>query len=157
VFGFNLLSPPSALNADDDEGTNCIFGGRDERRQWSSDQREQDGIDVSCAEEGWVVIAAFSEYDFLFCCLDPKKINSYGTIRHIVNNCADEYDCCGSVDELLGRLATFVEEAVAMTGGVKECEEYMKENKMESLNRSLARLRWVVLETAANRQEEHEE
>jgi hypothetical protein len=59
VFGFNLLSPPTGLSLDNDEKKNGIFGGLDERRQWASASRERDGIDVSCADEGWVVIAAF--------------------------------------------------------------------------------------------------
>jgi hypothetical protein len=151
AFGFNLLSPPAGLSLDDDENATGIFGGLDLRRQWASYQRERDGIDVSCADEGWVVIAAFSEYDFLFCCLDPKKARHYGKIRHIVNNCSEEADCCGSGEELLGHVATFVEEAAAMSGGIQEFEEYMKDNEIEGLNHSLARLRFSMLDVAAIR------
>jgi hypothetical protein len=93
----------------------------------------------------------FSEYDFLFCCLDPKKARDYGKIRHIVNNLSEEADCCGSGEELLGHVATFAEEAVAMSGGIQEFEEYMKEHEIEGLNNSLAKLRWTMLEVVANR------
>ncbi len=48
-------------------------------------------------------------------------------------------------------MATFVEEAAAMSGGIQEFEEYMKDNEIEGLNHSLARLRFSMLDVAAIR------
>merc|ERR1719219_182850 len=90
VFGFNFYPPEKALDS------TCIFGDEELRFEWRDEHTDLAG--VSCAEEGWINIGAFSEYDYLFCCIDPKK-EEFGQVRHIINNCFEESAFC-HIDKL---------------------------------------------------------
>ena len=79
---------------------------------------------VSCAAKGWINIGAFSEYDFLFCCIDPKK-DEFGQVRHIVNNCFEESAFC-HIDELPIYLAKMVEDQ-------SQLDEHSSENDVKTL------------------------
>ena len=79
-FGLNIFAPASVLKK-----TNEIFGDEDLRSEWRDDH---DQPNVGC--NGWVCFASFSEYDFLFVCVDASQSSHYGTIRRCVNNCNED-------------------------------------------------------------------
>jgi hypothetical protein len=105
VFGFNLFAPNELR-----EVTVQIFGDEDNRAEWASEHGKNNSI--TCAEAGWMAIASFSEYSYLYCCLDREN-PSFGDVRHMVNNCFEEQPCC-HIDALPGHLVSFVEEMAAV-------------------------------------------
>lgn len=62
----------------------------------------------SCASEGWVCCMAFSEFDYLLICVEPRKAE-YGNVHHINTRNEKESFCC-TMDDLLIHLAYFVRE-----------------------------------------------
>ncbi|KAI8973750.1 hypothetical protein BDF20DRAFT_671134 [Mycotypha africana] len=78
VFGFNIYSPQQVIPV-----TNDIFGGsEDVRQEWvmMSGQEQE-----SCGSAGWMCIASYSEYDYIFMNFN-KRSRMFGTTRHMVNN-----------------------------------------------------------------------
>jgi hypothetical protein len=69
-FGLNIF-PPSGLV----ELTTQVFGDLECRGDWRSaeQQQQQQQPGPSVAQPGWLVLAAFSEYDYLFCCFDAQS------------------------------------------------------------------------------------
>jgi hypothetical protein len=76
VFGFNFVSPHRVGDVTID-----IFGGVDERADWAAARLAHPRSDgTTCASEGWGCIAAFSEFDYLFCCFDRASPH-FGELR----------------------------------------------------------------------------
>eukprot|EP01043_Picozoa_sp_COSAG02_P039072 COSAG02_NODE_3059_length_7451_cov_11.870919_1_plen_240_part_00 len=98
VFGFNIFSPDSVKS-----GTVQIFGDLECRDEWLEHMRERQLDQPSVAECGWLCIASLSEYDFLFSCFDSSSPH-FGRIRHMVNNCCEEWACCDDAKVLVQRL-----------------------------------------------------
>jgi len=109
VFGFNLWSPDGL-----EEATVNIFGDENCRQDWLNHHPN------SCAAAGWVCCMAFSEFDFLFVCLEACS-DRFGEVVHVVNNCGEERSVC-TMTELLAHLVAFVEE-----GATAEREEVYAE------------------------------
>ena len=55
------------------------------------------------ADRGWLCIASLSEFDYLFGCFDSAS-SHFGHVRHMVNNCCDEWACCDDAAVLVQRL-----------------------------------------------------
>eukprot|EP01043_Picozoa_sp_COSAG02_P050949 COSAG02_NODE_5298_length_4461_cov_2.071068_4_plen_275_part_00 len=98
VFGFNIFSPDSVKTV-----TVQIFGDLECRDDWLEHMRECQPEQPSVAERGWLCIASLSEYDFLFSCFDSSSPN-FGHVRHMVNNCCEEWACCDDASVLVQRL-----------------------------------------------------
>ncbi len=98
VFGFNIFSPDSVKS-----GTVQIFGDLECRDEWLEYMREHQPGQPSVAECGWLCIASLSEYDFLFSCFDSSSPH-FGRVRHMVNNCCEEWACCDDTIVLVQRL-----------------------------------------------------
>lgn len=98
VFGFNIFSPDSVKNV-----TVQIFGDLECRDDWLEHMRDRQPEQPSVAERGWLCIASLSEYDFLFSCFDLSSPN-FGHVRHMVNNCCEEWACCDDASVLVQRL-----------------------------------------------------
>ena len=98
---------------------------------------------VSCAAKGWINIGAFSEYDFLFCCIDPKK-EQFGQVRHIVNNCFEESAFC-HIDELPIYLSEMVENLGLLNKQSSENDVKTLINKMDLPNRQVQSLAYSIL------------
>ena len=110
VYGFNVWSPAWL-----DESTEMVFDGDAGRKKWLKTHKNQvinkrgnvSGLE-SCASEGWVCSMAFSEFDYLLICIEPKKAE-YGNVHHINTRNTKESYCC-TMDDLLIHLAYFVRE-----------------------------------------------
>lgn len=110
VYGFNVWSPAWL-----DESTEMVFDGDAGRKKWLKNHKNQvinkrgnvSGLE-SCASKGWVCSMAFSEFDYLLICIEPKKAE-YGNVHHINTRNTKESYCC-TMDDLLIHLAYFVRE-----------------------------------------------
>jgi hypothetical protein len=86
VFGFNVFDPSGVVQT-----TEQIFGDWENRADWRRDHAvRQPAGQPSVAGPGWVCLASLSEYDYLFCCFDSAS-PSFGHVRHMVNNCCEEW------------------------------------------------------------------
>lgn len=92
-----------------------VFSGEEGRKKWLKQQRnnifDHNGNPSSiesCANDGWVCVMAFSEFDYLLICLDDRK-REYGNVHHINTRGLNESYCC-TMDELVHHLASFVKE-----------------------------------------------
>lgn len=99
-------------------------------------------------EKGWINIGAFSEYDFLFCCIDPKK-EEFGQIRHIVNNCFEESVFC-HIDELPKYLSKITEDLNQLSEQSSEEDVKTLINQMNLPNRHVQNLAYSILMTKCN-------
>jgi hypothetical protein len=92
-----------------------VFDGQEGRQKWMKKHKNKDfnkrgnisGLE-SCASEGWVCCMAFSEFDYLLICVEPRKAE-YGNVHHINTRNEKESFCC-TMDDLLIHLAYFVRE-----------------------------------------------
>jgi hypothetical protein len=98
VFGFNIYSPGSVKAT-----TVQIFGDWECRDDWRVDLQRRQPEHPSVAERGWLCIGAASEFDYLFCCFDSAS-PQFGHVRHMVNNCCEEWACCADALLLVRRL-----------------------------------------------------
>jgi hypothetical protein len=136
VFGFNLFAPHTLRQI-----TTEIFGGEEERNEWAQDHSgDATNYNASVAGHGWAAVASFSEFDYLFCCMDSHSPH-FGEVRHMVNNCYEEAVCCNSIDELLSYLADFVEAMAAMRAG-----RHANTPDESNLTPGLSSLRATILE-----------
>ena len=101
VFGFNVFSPGSVKDT-----TVQIFGDLECRDDWLEHMRQHQPQQPSVAGPGWLCIASLSEYDYLFCCFDSASAH-FGRVRHMVNNCCEEWACCDDAMVLVQRLLTW--------------------------------------------------
>ena len=98
VFGCNLFAPASVV-----QSTEQIFGDWDCRADWRAGLAGRQPEQPSVADPGWLCVASFSEYDFLFCCFDSASPH-FGHIRHMVNNCGEENPCWNDIIVLADKL-----------------------------------------------------
>ena len=97
AFGFNVFAPTEVVQATVD-----IFGGWTERDDWRSDiLSRQPPPTAACP--GWLCIASFSEFDYLFCCFDAAS-PSFGHVRHVVNNCCEDMPVLDDVNPVCQKL-----------------------------------------------------
>jgi hypothetical protein len=112
VYGFNIWSPAWL-----DESTEMVFDGEKGRSNWLTKHKNKvfnkrgniSGLE-SCASKGWVCCMAFSEFDYLLVCVEPKKAE-YGHVHHINTRNEKESFCC-TMDDLLIHLSYFVREGI---------------------------------------------
>lgn len=112
VYGFNVWSPAWL-----DESTEMVFDGKKGRKKWEKTHKNKvfnkrgnvSGLE-SCASKGWVCCMAFSEFDYLLICIEPRKAE-YGNVHHINTRNEKESYCC-TMDDLLVHLAYFVREGL---------------------------------------------
>ena len=103
-FGFNIFSIESL-----DDISLSIFGDSEERQAWSERETNKNGkFSVSCADLSWRAFASFSEFDFLFICIKEES-KEHGTVRHIINNCCEEYTIPGGLLSIFETLLDAVE------------------------------------------------
>jgi len=92
-----------------------VFDGQEGREKWAQKHRNQvinkrghvSALE-SCASKGWVCCMAFSEFDYLVICLDPRK-DDYGNLHHI-NTRSEKESYCSTMDDLLLHLVYFIKE-----------------------------------------------
>lgn len=91
VFGANVYPPTDLAKT-----TLTVFGDQANRDTWLADQIKHQHDDStpsshfsSCAQDGWLCIGAFSEYDYIFCNLNSKSPD-FGATRLMVNNTSEE-------------------------------------------------------------------
>jgi hypothetical protein len=92
-----------------------VFDGQEGREKWAQKHRNQVinkrghvSALSSCASKGWVCCMAFSEFDYLVICLDPRK-DEYGNLHHI-NTRSEKESYCSTMDDLLLHLVYFIKE-----------------------------------------------
>ena len=83
-YGFNIFPPADVLKT-----TEQIFGDWECRTSWAEDMHARSEGEPSVADPGWLCVASFSEFDYLFCCFD-RSSPCFGDVRHMVNNCCEE-------------------------------------------------------------------
>lgn len=79
VFGFNIYNPKQII-----QYTKNIFGDENCKKEWS----EYIGK-VSCADNDWLCIASYSEYDYIFMNFN-RQSRFFSATRHMVNNCTED-------------------------------------------------------------------
>ena len=136
VFGFNIFSIETVITI-----TANIFGDEEERQAWAVRETGK-GKSHSCAESTWFAFASFSEFDYLFICSDPDS-DCYGNVRHIVNNCCEEYEL-PSLQIVLEVLFLACEDRKQLSLDSKSYQ--ISSNHEDGLCTSLKRLRKAVLE-----------
>jgi hypothetical protein len=136
VFGFNIFSIETVITLTAD-----IFGDEEERQAWAARETAK-GKSHSCAELTWFAFASFSEFDYLFICSDPES-DCYGKVRHIVNNCCEEYEL-PSLQIVLEVLLLACEDRKELSINSKSYQ--ISSNHEEGLCSSLKRLRKAVLD-----------
>ena len=101
AFGFNIFQPSCVVQT-----TEQIFGDWENRAEWmrteANGELRQAG-QPTVAGPGWVCLASLSEYDYLFCCFDSASA-SFGHVRHMVNNCCEEWHAADSFAVFPARL-----------------------------------------------------
>ena len=146
VYGFNVWSPAWLQ-----ESTEMVFDGEDGRKTWLKKHKNQvinkrghaSSIE-SCASEGWVCCMAFSEFDYLCICLDPRK-NEYGNVHHI-NTRSHKESYCATMDELLMHLVYFIKEGKERKLAEKNPRFQMTIRPRSGLPRPLKMIRKAVID-----------
>jgi hypothetical protein len=136
VFGFNIFSIETV-----DKVSADVFGDDDERQAWAG--REAMKGRSSCAETSWRAFASFSEFDYLFICIDPEIID-YGKVKHIVNNCCEESESMLLIT-ILRVLLIACEDRRELLIDSKSPQVPL--GREDGLNYSLKRLRRAVLDS----------
>ena len=95
-FGCNIFPPGAVV-----QSTETTFGDWENRGDWVGFERQPDAPSV--ADRGWLCVASFSEFDYLFCCFDSSSPH-FGHVRHMVNNCCSERAVWSDIGILAARL-----------------------------------------------------
>ena len=143
VFGFNLNAPMTTEQSD--EMSTLVFGDTDERARWVREHGGLWGGSGSCASAGWVCIGAFSEFDYLFICIDPSA-HAFGQVRLVTNNCNEEQRV-STVGALVALLLRFFEDVEDLGRG-SHLEDMFGRPPMTMLNTPLKRLRSAISQAA---------
>ena len=125
-YGFNIFSIESL-----DDISLSIFGDSEERQAWAERETNNGRFSISCADLSWRAFASFSEFDFLFICIDEES-KEHGTVRHIINNCCEEYTISGG---LLSILETLLDAVEARKNKQKQINHVKSQGLCKSLNR----------------------
>eukprot|EP00798_Chlamydomonas_sp_ICE-L_P000671 gene671-2102_t len=100
--------------------TKNVFGDESCRLEWRERTPQP-----NCAGAGWLCFGSFSEYDYLFICVDGQDID-FGCLRWMVNNCCEETPFQGNAEEfmiIVGRFAAAYNRRVRARGTEGEEEE----------------------------------
>ena len=76
----------------------------------------------NCAEAGWELLAAVSEFDYIFVCVDATS-EHFGATRRVVNNCDEDMVCTPApFSKFVERLDAFADKWLEVHGGMLDQE-----------------------------------
>ena len=130
AFGCNVFAPATVVRT-----TEQVFGDWGCRADWRRDLASRQLGQPSVADAGWLCVASFSEYDYLFCCFDSASPH-FGHVRHMVNNCCEENACWTDAVVLADKLLAW--HTAGGDGDEDECD-----NEDEDEESALSQMLWA--------------